>query len=243
MVSGEAILFVSLVIVGTIAFGLFFIHQKEFFLEKYMPHCVSMSTGVLLSLTFTEFMPHSFEQQRESTSLLIIMGLFCVILAEKYIASYLSFKKLQPCSHQHQLIPHHATCSSIGCIIVCAFFDGFEIPAGFGIDRKTGLLISSGMILHTIPEGVLVASIGLGGGLSKKAAQIGVILVGVSILMGATLSFIISETRLLTLTLPLATGVLLYVSIAHLLPITLQLRNGWIGLIFGMMVTFLLHHS
>ena len=86
-------------------------------------------------------------------------------------------------------------------------------------------------------EGALVASLGLAGGLSKKATSLAVILVGFSIMLGSLLSFSAFHImKIQFLIFPLATGVLLYVSMTHLLPIAVKAKKGVIGVIVGVAI-------
>lgn len=246
----DPILVVGGIVLATIAAGMLLASQKDSKLEKYMPYLISIGTGMFIALCFVEFIPHSMEHGGSTTPLLILAGFFFVIFAEKYIAPMLS-PKGQSCDASGDTpgkgcISHNTACTSIGCIIVCAFFDGVEIPAGFEIGGKTGYLMSMGMLFHTIPEGALAASIGIAGGFTKRQAQVTVLMVGLAILLGAIVSIVASHLLgFRGLVLPITTGVLLYVSIGHLLPVALRTRWGLAGTAAGMLAALALslgHH-
>lgn len=244
----EPIMVVLGIVAATIIAGLALASQKESKVEKYMPYLISIGTGMFIALCFVEFIPHSMESGSKAP-LLILAGIWFVVFAEKHIAPLLTPKENQCTSSGSTAkgcISHNAACTSIGCILVCAFFDGVEIPAGFALGDKTGYVMSAGMLLHTIPEGALAASIGLAGGFSRRNAQITVLLVGAAILLGAILSIVASHLLgFRNIVLPITTGVLLYVSIGHLLPITLKSRYGLAGTAAGMLAALALslgHH-
>lgn len=243
----EPILAVAIIVLATVAVGLLLARQPESKLQRFMPYLISIGTGMFIALCFVEFIPHSMEGDSTKAALLILAGIWFVVFAEKHIAPRLSPKGPSCDSTTAKgCISHNTACTSIGCIMVCAFFDGVEIPAGFAIGGKTGLLMSGGMLMHTIPEGALAASIGIAGGFNKRQATQTVLLVGAAIALGALLSIIASQyLGFREIVLPLTTGVLLYVSIGHLLPITLKSRYGLAGTAAGMLAALALslgHH-
>lgn len=239
-----------LAIVGaTIGAGLLLANQKEAKLDRYLPYFISIGTGMFIALCFVEFIPHAMASGGSYAPLLILAGILLVVFAEKHIAP-----RLSPAGHQCRsqgstakgCISHNAACTSIGCLLVCAFFDGVELAAGFEIGKKTGYLMSTGMLFHTVPEGALAASIGLAGGFSKSRARTTVLLVGAAILMGSVFS--LAASHLLgfqDIVLPITAGVLLYVSLGHLLPFTIKSKWGLTGTAVGMAAFLLLslgHH-
>ncbi len=236
---------VVFIIVATVVSGLLLVQQKDSSgISKTLSYFLPFSTGMLISLCITEFIPQTFKFRSIQTDILLLFGIMVIILIEKYILPLFEQSHSKICSHQkshESSISKYIACSSIGCILVCAFFDGLTVVSGFGIGCGTGLLVSSGMVLHTIPEGVLVASMGVAGGLSNEASRRSVIFVGFSILLGAvigmTTSSLLSFQRVV---LPIASGVLLYVSIGQLLPISLKNKFGIAGLLAGMAIIFLL---
>lgn len=235
----EPLLAVTAIAVATVIAGVYLANQKDSKLEKYMPYLISIGTGMFIALCFVEFIPHAMEDGHARASWLILAGILLVIFAEKHIAPRLNFNN-QTCAttgtKSEGCISHNTACTSIGCLIVCAFFDGVEIPAGFEIGGKTGYVMSTGMLFHTVPEGALAASIGLAGGFSKRSARLAAMLVGGAIMLGAVVSIVASHALgFRGIVLPLTTGVLLYVSIGHLLPISLNSRYGLAGTAAGML--------
>ena len=164
--------------------------------------------------------------------------------------------KLSPhsCEHHHDqnlddsasVISRQAACSSIGCILVCAFFDGMGIPAAFQLSKEAGLVVGSSLFLHTIPEGALAASIAFAGGLSKKESKLGIYLVALAILSGSVLSTSLSIVfSFEAFILPFVSGVLVYVAIGHLIPAVLKTKNGLYFVVLGAVFIFLVtagHH-
>lgn len=244
----QIIIFTFFIAGATLAFGFSFIHQNKNFTQKALPYFVSIGTGMLLTISFTEFLPRAFANFQKSSSVLFLLGFFIVILAEKYIGPMIS-RTDHACQQEHHhnhgelthshilsrsMISHQAACSSVGCILVCAFFDGLEIPAAFLISQKTGIVVGLGMLFHVVAEGALAVSVAMAGGLSKKATSLGILFVSIAIIVGSFSGLMLSKVLDFEATLlPLASGVLLYVSIGHLLPAALNVKYGVLGILSG----------
>lgn len=232
------IIFVLTIAASMIGVGLYLLSRKETFLEKSIPYLISISAGMLIGLCTTEFLPHSFEHDKSNTPLLFILGIVIVLCVEKFIAPLLNTKG--SCCEPGEptvgaCITHQAACSSIGCVIICSFFDGLEIVAGYNIDEHAGFLMGTGMAFHAIPEGALAASLAVAGKLSKNLSQALVIAVGLALILGAGAGLVLSNLfDFQNLILPMATGALVYISFGHLLPVALNLRGGLVGLFLGL---------
>lgn len=228
--------------------GLLIAKYHDFF-KPYLPFFVAMGSGLLIGVTLVEFLPRIYETSSHLTPILIFAGFLAIKVSEDQIAPLLFGKEASTeCHHHHEapdhhhLISHHAACTSIGCILVCAFFDGIEITAGFMMDKNIGIYMALGFLIHTIAESGLVVSIGLSGGFNKKASYKNAILVGVAILAGTILSLFATAVFSFEMyVLPLVTGVMLYVSFGHLVPASLKDRHGFLGVILGACMIFFLH--
>ncbi len=241
----EVILFVGLVILFT-SVGGFYVAQKDTKrLAEWLPPFLSLGTGILLALAFTEFLPHSFEKFDSYTSWWIVFGVVFVIGADKFVAPLLGPGHDHCSHHSHgaQLISKSAACSSIGCIIVCAFFDGIEIYTAFQLSREVGWFLSIGLLFHVVPEGAIAAGLSLAGGFSKRSAQKSVLSIALAMMLGVGFgAFIIKFIDFQRTLLPFATGVLIYVAIGHLMPVALKKKWGIVGVIIGVVFVFASGH-
>jgi zinc transporter ZupT len=233
----EVIIFVGLVIFFTLLGGFYVAKKEAKSVFDWLPHLLSVGTGVLITLAFVEFLPNIIQQNSHKQYILILVGIGVVIIADKFIAPLLGPKHSQSCSHHShgpQLLSSRVACSSVGCIIVCAFFDGIEIQTAFKLSQEVGWHMALGLLFHVVPEGAIVAGLSLAGGFSNKSAKISVMLIAVSILMGAIIGFLMLEYMNFKETiLPLATGILIYVSMVHLLPVAVKRKSGLWGIAFG----------
>lgn len=132
----------------------------------------------------------------------------------------------------HPILGHGAACSALGCLAVCTFFDGVALSASFAAGSTLGWLVMVGLILHLLPEGILAASVTLAAGASKRMARRAVIIVGVALLLGALMPFMMGP--LVPFALPIAAGILLFVALAQLIPAAATTSAGaWLVLVGG----------
>jgi zinc transporter ZupT len=236
------------VAVSSSALGLLVAKNHNFF-KPYLPFLVAVGGGLLIGITLVEFLPRIYENPTALTGILIFAGFLAIKGSEDHLAPLIFGKEASTeCHHHHEtpdhkhLISHHAACTSIGCILICAFFDGIEITAGFMMDKSIGILVTLGFLVHTIAESSLVVSIGLSGGFNKATSYKNAILVGVAIFSGTLVSlFAANFLNFDTYILPVVTGVMLYVSFGHLVPASLQDKHGFLGVSLGACFIFLMH--
>ncbi len=122
----------------------------------------------------------------------------------------------------HAVLGHGAACSAVGCLIVCAFFDGIAFSGGMVTDPEIGILIFIGQVLHVIPEGLLASTLILASdGLPRTAKKVAVAS-GSFFLAGAMIPAFGAAMPALHMfsiyILPVSSGILLYVALGQLLP-------------------------
>lgn len=151
-------------------------------------------------------------------------------------------------AHDHgPLISHGAACSALGCLLVCTFFDGVAMMAGFSVSVPVGMLIALGLIFHMLPEGVLAATVVLAAGSTAKRARMAAAATAVAFLAGMAVPFLLgSAVGSMAFALPVAAGVLLYIVLGQLLPVAMRTANGVPlvvagALIFGLVVQLIPH--
>ena len=229
----------------TILFGLWIAQNKSKKVSLFIPYFIPVGAGMLTCLCLVKFLSLSY--RTEKASFFILLGIFIVIFADRWVAPFIfpaDEDTIHTHSHSHHgsffLTPQSA-CSSIGCIIVCAFFDGMEIPVAFTLDWHTGWLVNLGFLFHTIPEGALAASIGISGGASEKKSRMSVVLVGGAVFLGGLVSLTLGHiVSFYSFILPIASGVLLYTCLSHLLPAALKIQHGLLGFFLGSAFIFAL---
>jgi ZIP family zinc transporter/zinc and cadmium transporter len=108
-------------------------------------------------------------------------------------------------------------------LLLHTLFDGVAIASGFGVSTELGLLIFSAIALHKIPEGVTIASIMLASGNSVARAIGSVVLLGLSTVIGVLLTAWVKPLE--HHGLALSAGVTLYVAASNLVP-EVQKQHG-----------------
>lgn len=172
--------------------------------------------------------------------------------AKVHVQSHVQSQVLGSEAHDHHSAPlallgHGAACSALGCLLVCTFFDGVAMAAGFTVNASVGLMIAIGLICHMLPEGLLASAVVLASGNSAKLARRAAIATGVAFLLGMLVPTVIGGAAgSLALALPFATGVLLYVVLGQLMPVALKTATGVPlvvagALIFGLVERLLPH--
>ncbi len=153
-----------------------------------------------------------------------------------------------PVIHHTHVVSPSAACSAVGCLIICTFFDGVEIASAFFLSEKTGYFTSFGLLLHILPDGILVASLGLRSGLSKGFTRLLTWTVGLSLFVGAGVAIALEHVSRTPFLIPFATGVLIYVGFLHLFPVVGKTRFGTLLFvlsltIYGLLMTTIhVHH-
>jgi len=233
----------------------YFVVQKK--IACNFKNVTAFGAGFLSVLVVFEFLPHALESHHHllTSILLICLGFVVNALFEIMVLPRLGFlHRLVPEKehhhHPHEHAHHHVLpfstgCSVMGCFILCAFFDGIRLNSSILISPQTTLLVSLGLLLHLLPESIMVVGIGWSSGLSHKA------LMGVAALF--CLSFLLGSVSFLFLNnwhamehviLAFASGLFLYMCLVHLIPVAITLkRKVWllVGAVTSLGIVYLLH--
>lgn len=241
------IIFIAIVLISIIVGAQLIIKFVDSTNENYLSSLVAISSGILLGLTFHEFLPRSFVNgNNERTSAIIFLGILCFIICDQYLTPRLKFFNSEPSCKKtgcgthdpKKLLSLQTACTSISCLVVCAFFDGIELAAGFSMDTKVGWIMALALYLHIAPTGALAASLSIAGNLGNKNAFKSAFIVAAALVLGLLLSMTLNANGQFTeLLLPFATGVMLYNLLVHLIPATLKFRWGLLLLIVSAAIT------
>lgn len=133
--------------------------------------------------------------------------------------------------HDHGHHGHHApgvaaACSAIGCLWLCALFDGQVLAASLEAGGNVGGLVGLGLVFHMLPEGVMAALLSLSAGHPARLARRIALLTGAAFVAGALLQWLLAAGS--PLMLPFSAGVLLYFALTELLP---SAAAGWRGVV------------
>lgn len=127
-------------------------------------------------------------------------------------------------THHHEMVGRWVGVTALLGLLLHTLFDGVAIASGFAVDAKLGLLVFVGILLHKIPEGVTVASIMLASGNSSARALGAVALLGASTVLGVLLAGRVEPLQ--AHGLAVSAGVTIYVAASNLVP-EVQKSRGW----------------
>lgn len=187
--------------------------------------------GMLLAITLLEMLPHSMGHGDTRTVPLILLGfssLFAIDLAGErrggerargMIGVYIGF-----CLH--------------------ALLEGLSLMAGFQMHPSLGLSLLFALVLHKIPDSLAVASLVLATTRNRGLALLATVTLGVATLVGMAglqLFHPVITEKVSQGVLAFTTGVFLYVSAGHLVPMVRQGGQTQAGIcFFAAVVVYLL---
>lgn len=244
-------LFYGLITAAAMMAGGFWISSRpsKWLTEERLALLMAPGAGVLLGVLLFEFLPVAMEKAHEEAFAFVFLGMATILLFDQYVAPRLeALFDTHDHDHEHHdlghghvhghshavcddhgvsLLSHGAACSAIGCLLVCTFFDGIAMVAGFAVSLKVGLLLSLGIFVHLLPEGTVAASLIMAAGRSAKAARQITLALGAAFLLGMAAAGILGGALgYLYLVLPFTAGILLYVVFVELLPIAQRTAKG-----------------
>jgi zinc and cadmium transporter len=173
---------------------------------------IGFGAGFMLAVALLAMVPHALEAG-EDAALGILAGYLLVHFTQHVITPHFHFGEE---THQHEMVNRWIGITALLGLLLHTFFDGVAIASGFGVGTELGLLIFTAILLHKIPEGVTVASIMLASGNSKARALGGVLLLGVTTVLGVLLTAYVAPLE--HHGLALSAGVTIYVAASNLIP-------------------------
>jgi zinc transporter ZupT len=204
-------------------------------IQEYL---LGLSAGFILALVFLELVPESLRAIGSLAPVLMLAGYAFLHFFEHTIVGHFHFGEE---THQEVMISRVASVSTVGGLLVHAFFDGFAISAGMQFDFFLGLLIFVAVLLHKIPEGLTVATVMLAAELPRRTALIASIAVGLATILGVLSVFLLASISagIVGMAFAFSAGIATYVGASDLIPEINHSRNRLIPLmVFVGMVLF-----
>ncbi len=219
-----ATLFVSL-----ISFvGVFTLAMKKKDLEKSILLLVALSAGALMGGAFLHLIPEAVESSiGENVFLFVLIGFIAFFFIEKVL-------HWRHCHEEHCEVHSFAYMNIFGDG-VHNFIDGLIIAASFMVDVHVGIVSTTAIILHEVPQEIGDFGVLLHGGFSRAKALLLNFVSALTAIVGGIVGYILSgvaETFTLML-LPFAAGGFIYIAASDLIPELRQEKNiGKSALIF-----------
>jgi ZIP family zinc transporter/zinc and cadmium transporter len=167
----------------------------------------------MLATTLGEMVPESLELHGRNAGLLILIGYLIAHFFEHTLSPHFHFGEE---THTDEFVEHHKSYSVVVGLMTHAFFDGIAIASGFIVSSWLGWLIFIAIFLHKLPEGFTVSSVMLASGRTRQTALLSSVLLGAATLAGV-LTMILTR-HAVSIGLPIAAGVTIYVAASDLIP-------------------------
>jgi ZIP family zinc transporter/zinc and cadmium transporter len=181
--------------------------------RSVLRYFVALGAGFMLATTLGEMVPESFELHGRNAGLLILIGYLSAHFFEHTLSPHFHFGEE---THSDEFVNHHKGYSVVVGLMTHAFFDGVAIASGFIISSWLGWIIFVAIFLHKLPEGFTVSSVMLASGRTRTAAWLASVLLGAATLAGVLM--MILTRHAVSIGLPIAAGVTIYVAASDLIP-------------------------
>ena len=206
--------------------------------REIQEYLLGLSAGFILALVFLELVPESMTVVGEGAPLLMLGGYAFLHFFEHTIVGHLHFGEE---THHEVMLSRVASFSTVGGLLVHAFFDGFAISAGMQFDFFLGLLIFIAVLLHKIPEGLTVATVMMAANLPRRTALMASVAVGLATMLGVVSVFLLAAISggVVGMAFAFSAGIATYVGASDLIPEINHSRNRIIPLmVFAGMLLF-----
>ncbi len=191
------------------SFGIWAMYKNREWVEKTKEHCMCFAAGILISSPLIMTFPQAL-QKNTYAGFAALTG---------FIFMYFSNKIIKYKTKQREIA---FGITAIEGILIHSLMDGVVYTVTFSISPVIGILTGVGLVVHEFAEGIITFSMLLKGGLDEKKAGIYAFLVAaLTTPIGAFVTYpLVRElsSHVLGLSLGFVSGVLIYVSAAHLLP-------------------------
>ena len=183
-------------------------------LRKISLFLVSVAVGALFSGAILHLIPESFERiEPRKVSFLILGGIFLFFILEKFIRwRHCHIADLE--RHPHPVVPMSLLGDGMHNLL-----DGMLIAAAYQVDFSSGLVTTTAVLIHEVPQEIADFGVLLWGGLSVKQALLWNFLSSLLALLGALTVLYFPFFHSLSLyIMPLTAGCFLYIAGADLVP-------------------------
>lgn len=202
---------------ANVAGGLILVSRRHWN-DLVLRYFLGMGAGFMLATSIVHMLPVAVGEG-ERGPLLILAGYFLVHFFEHTVAPHFHFGEE---THSHAMEKPSASWTALAGLSVHAFFDGLSIASGLAVSKSLGFLVFVAILLHKVPEGFTVASIAFASGQGRKGALRSSLVLATATVLGA---LALVDPSWVEVTLPLSTGVTLYVAASDLIPEVNSIRG------------------
>lgn len=169
-------------------------------------YIIGFAAGILITITFLDILP---EVAIESQAHIVLLGFLVFYVVEKLVM-------LHACG-EHECEVHKIGGVTVFGMALDNVVDGIGIAVGYAVNPMLGLLITIGVVIHEIPQGIASVAIMKTAKYSKKKTFGVLALAGLLYPIGAALSTAIPQDLYLII-LAFIAGDFIYIGASDLLP-------------------------
>lgn len=238
--------------------GIFFRHSPK----AVVSYLLAFASGVMVSIVCFDLVPEALELAGIfQVALCILLGVLAVRLLNSAIDRLTNSREthiqLEELRHQSQMLSNEGRQDMLrsGLVMFAAIAlhnlpEGMAIGSGASHDAGMGLSLAILIALHNIPEGMSIGVPLIEGGVAPLKAVLITALSGLPTLVGGWIGAMLGNggDALVSLSLALAAGAMLYVTYCEILPQVILLNRGRrpalftiVGILFGLILTEILH--
>ena len=196
------------------ALGIWTIRRFADWGQRNTAYFMCFAAGVLISATFLHMIPKAFSMNPQAPAWLLT-GFVGLHVFNRFLTAFVCERRPERKDYAIGVLP------MIG-IGFHSFIDGFIYSISFTVSLFTGLLATTGMVLHEFPEGIVTYLMLVRGGFAeRRAAQLAFLAAAVTTPLGMLVSYPFIrdiDSEMLGRLLALSAGALVYVGATHLLP-------------------------
>lgn len=193
--------------------GLLTVRRFEHWARTRSTYFACFAAGVLITVSFLHIVPESIAMAPRAPVFLFV-GYASMHLFNRFLVAYVCDRP-ESADFAIGLVP----LASIG---LHSFVDGVVYSVSFSVSMLTGVLATTGLVLHEFPEGAVTYTLLRRGGFSDRAAfRLTFFAAALTTPAGALLAYpFVSrlEPQTLGALLALSAGALIYAGASHLLP-------------------------
>jgi ZIP family zinc transporter len=207
-------LITSLLAALVTSLGIYTIRRFADWGQRNTAYFMCFAAGVLISATFLHIIPKAFSMNPQAPAWLLA-GFVGLHIFNRFLTAFVCDKSPEREDYAIGVLP------MIG-IGFHSFIDGFIYSISFTVSIFTGLLATTGMVLHEFPEGIVTYLMLVRGGFGeRRAAQMAFLAAAATTPLGMLVSYPFIrdiDSEMLGRLLALSAGALVYVGATHLLP-------------------------
>lgn len=182
---------------------------------------ISLAAGALLATAFLDLLPEALEGSAGMYDTHLISGIILLsILAFFVLERMLHWHHCSDDDHGHTTEKHSIIWLNLIGDALHNILDGFLIAGAFMLDFSSGVLVTTAIILHEIPQEIFDFSILLYGGISRLKAVVFNLLISLTAMAAAVAFFFFGAglEGFIPIVVATAVGNFIYLAVADIIP-------------------------